>query len=70
MTADLGGHGEVRVITRPARLAGELAVPGDKSISHRALILNAMAYGVGRVSGAFGWGGCAVDDGLFAGVGG
>ena len=51
MTADLGGHSEVRVITRPARLAGELAVPGDKSISHRALILNAMAYGVGRVSG-------------------
>ena len=35
----------VRTITSPARLAGELTVPGDKSISHRSLILNAMAHG-------------------------
>ena len=41
----------VRTITRPATLAGELAVPGDKSISHRALILNAMAHGSARVTG-------------------
>ena len=51
MTADLGGPSGVRAVARPARLAGELAVPGDKSISHRALILNAMAYGTARVSG-------------------
>ena len=41
----------VRAITRPARLGGELAVPGDKSISHRSLILNAMAHGTARVTG-------------------
>ena len=41
----------VRTITRPAALEGELAVPGDKSISHRALILNAMAHGSARVTG-------------------
>ena len=32
-------------VRRPERLAGELRVPGDKSISHRALILNAVASG-------------------------
>jgi 3-phosphoshikimate 1-carboxyvinyltransferase len=32
-------------------LVGELRVPGDKSISHRALILGAMAVGATRISG-------------------
>ena len=32
-------------------LAGTVAVPGDKSISHRALILGAMAEGETRISG-------------------
>ena len=41
----------VRTVTRPARLYGELSVPGDKSISHRSLILNAMARGTARVTG-------------------
>ena len=41
----------VRTISRPAKLGGELAVPGDKSISHRSLILNAMAHGTARVTG-------------------
>ena len=41
----------VRTISRPGRLGGELAVPGDKSISHRSLILNAMARGRARVTG-------------------
>ena len=37
---------------RPARkLDGELKVPGDKSISHRALILGAIAEGQSRVRG-------------------
>ena len=44
-------HGAVRAITRPARLEGDFAVPGDKSISHRSLILNAMAHGTARVTG-------------------
>src|SRR5579875_259283 len=33
------------------RLAGEPRVPGDKSISHRALLLNALAEGSARVRG-------------------
>ena len=36
----------MRLIVRPARtLTGEIAVPGDKSISHRALMLGAIAEG-------------------------
>jgi 3-phosphoshikimate 1-carboxyvinyltransferase len=36
-------------VRRPARLEGELELPGDKSVSHRALILNAVASGDARV---------------------
>src|SRR5262249_47834381 len=37
---------------RPGRpLAGRVRVPGDKSISHRALILGALAVGRTRISG-------------------
>jgi 3-phosphoshikimate 1-carboxyvinyltransferase len=36
-------------IRPPARLRGSIAVPGDKSISHRALILNAVAAGSARI---------------------
>ena len=32
-------------------LRGEIAVPGDKSISHRAVMLGALAEGQTRVSG-------------------
>ena len=41
----------VRNVSRPVRLSGELSVSGDKSISHRSLILNAMAYGTAHVTG-------------------
>jgi 3-phosphoshikimate 1-carboxyvinyltransferase len=34
-----------------ARLSGRVSVPGDKSISHRALILGALATGVTRITG-------------------
>jgi 3-phosphoshikimate 1-carboxyvinyltransferase len=34
------------------RLRGELRLPGDKSISHRALILAALATGTSRITGA------------------
>lgn len=34
---------------RPARLEGEIQLPPDKSISHRALILNALARGEARL---------------------
>ena len=40
------------LISRPARpLTGAVAVPGDKSISHRALILGALAVGETRIAG-------------------
>jgi 3-phosphoshikimate 1-carboxyvinyltransferase len=38
-------------VRRPDSLTGELAVPGDKSISHRALILNSIAQGKALVTG-------------------
>ena len=39
-------------ISRPAGpLRGEITVPGDKSISHRAVILAALAGGISRISG-------------------
>ncbi len=46
------GSGTVRAVTvsRPARLRGEITAPGDKSISHRAAILNAVANGEARVT--------------------
>ena len=34
-----------------AALSGGIRVPGDKSISHRALILGALATGITRISG-------------------
>src|SRR5271156_312998 len=36
---------------RGAALKGHVRVPGDKSISHRALILGALAVGTTRISG-------------------
>lgn len=44
--------GNVRLRVSPAGpLRGELRVPGDKSISHRAVMLGAIATGMSRVSG-------------------
>jgi 3-phosphoshikimate 1-carboxyvinyltransferase len=41
------------VVVRPAaRLRGELTLPGDKSISHRALMLALLAAGESRIEGA------------------
>ena len=40
-----------QIIRRPANLVGALAVPGDKSVSHRSLILNAIAGGTATVTG-------------------
>jgi 3-phosphoshikimate 1-carboxyvinyltransferase len=41
------------IVIRPAaRLRGELVLPGDKSISHRALMLATLAVGTSRISGA------------------
>ena len=40
-----------RHVSRPTSLGGTLSVPGDKSISHRSLILNAIAHGDAIVQG-------------------
>ncbi len=52
MSAATAGRPVRRYVVQPARrVAGELAVPGDKSISHRALMLGAIAQGVTEISG-------------------
>ena len=43
---------DVATVRPAARLRGELRLPGDKSISHRALLLAAVAAGESRISGA------------------
>jgi len=44
---------DAAVVVEPARrLRGELTLPGDKSISHRALMLAALAAGGSRIRGA------------------
>jgi 3-phosphoshikimate 1-carboxyvinyltransferase len=49
----MSGHGEPIAMTaaRSGPLRGRAEVPGDKSISHRALILGAMAVGETKVTG-------------------
>jgi 3-phosphoshikimate 1-carboxyvinyltransferase len=43
---------DVARLGEAARLRGELRLPGDKSISHRALMLAALAKGESRIEGA------------------
>jgi len=49
----MSGHGTPEPLRsrKAAPLKGEARVPGDKSISHRSLILGAMAVGETRISG-------------------
>ncbi len=51
-THDRGGAGKPAYRVRPVtQVAGEVAVPGDKSISHRALMLAGVAEGRTQVTG-------------------
>ena len=43
---------DVARVRMAARLRGELRLPGDKSISHRALMLAALATGESRIEGS------------------
>jgi 3-phosphoshikimate 1-carboxyvinyltransferase len=43
---------DVATVRPAARLRGELRLPGDKSISHRALLFATLAAGTSRISGA------------------
>ncbi|NDF96051.1 MAG: 3-phosphoshikimate 1-carboxyvinyltransferase [Proteobacteria bacterium] len=47
-----GLHGGTRVVHAVGHLSGALTVPGDKSITHRAVMLNAIATGTATVTGA------------------
>ena len=42
---------QTQQVTGGARLTGSLTVPGDKSISHRALLLAALAEGTSTITG-------------------
>ena len=71
----------IATVTRARRLDGEVRLPGDKSISHRALILGALATGTSRLRGLSAGAdvastaaclralGVQIEDGLVAGVG-
>ena len=50
----LDGRGDVLTVSGGGPLRGGLRVPGDKSISHRALILAALAGGTSRITGLSG----------------
>ena len=43
--------GRWRAFSASAPLKGKIAIPGDKSISHRSLMLSALAVGTSRVTG-------------------
>lgn len=49
----MSGHGAAQVMTavKSGPLSGRAEVPGDKSISHRALIFGAMAVGETKITG-------------------
>jgi 3-phosphoshikimate 1-carboxyvinyltransferase len=49
----MSGHGDAQpmISAKCGPLTGEAAVPGDKSISHRALLFGAMAVGETRITG-------------------
>jgi 3-phosphoshikimate 1-carboxyvinyltransferase len=51
MTGSSMSKGVTYSISPGGRLSGELRVPGDKSISHRAVMLASLAEGVSEVSG-------------------
>lgn len=50
----LSSGGDVLTVVAGGPLRGELRVPGDKSISHRALMLAALADGTSQISGLSG----------------
>ena len=52
MTVSTAAEPPVERVRPSTRLRGELRLPGDKSISHRALILAALAEGESRIDGA------------------
>ncbi len=58
MSGLLGDDNLIIITSPPERLCGELTVPGDKSITHRAVMLGALARGVTEVRGYLNAGDC------------
>jgi 3-phosphoshikimate 1-carboxyvinyltransferase len=54
MTASHVAPGDIATIARARRLRGRVSLPGDKSISHRALMLALLANGTSAIQGASG----------------
>jgi 3-phosphoshikimate 1-carboxyvinyltransferase len=52
LTAVFHPSADVARVRQSARLRGEITLPGDKSISHRALMLATLAAGESRIAGA------------------
>ena len=46
------GSPKIRTVTPAERLRGEIRVPGDKSITHRGVLLGTIANGRSRIKGA------------------
>jgi 3-phosphoshikimate 1-carboxyvinyltransferase len=56
-------------VRRISRLHGEIDVPGDKSITHRALLLSALAEGPSHISGYLDGGDCRATTGCLRALG-
>ena len=52
MLTSVPGYETARQVAPTKRLEGEIVLPGDKSISHRALMLALLAEGESRIAGA------------------
>ncbi len=60
----------MNLTVRPvSSLRGEISVPGDKSITHRALLLSALADGPGRITGYLDGGDCRATIGCLRALG-
>jgi 3-phosphoshikimate 1-carboxyvinyltransferase len=58
-----------REVSRPQRLRGAIEIPGDKSISHRAVMFNALANGSAAVTNLSGGADCASTISIFRAMG-
>ena len=58
------------VVSPGAGIAGELQVPGDKSISHRAAMLGAIAEGITEIHGFLESGDCLATLSALSAMGG
>jgi len=46
----MAGKTPIKIVKQAKQLAGEITVPGDKSISHRAIIFSSIASGISEIS--------------------